>query len=55
MFLIIEKNNPHAVHGIFDTEERAIRHLTTVIPTYVSLGYFMDKTLTPDSFVVVRR
>lgn len=53
MFKIIEKKNPLAVHGLFDSRERAERHLTDVIPDYVRRGYFMDKTLTADSFEVV--
>jgi len=55
MFCIVEKNNHLAIHSVFDTEERAVRHLSVVIPEYVARGFFMDKTLTPDSFVVVRR
>lgn len=55
MFYIVEKNNPLAIHGIFDTEDRAIRHLAEVIPDYVARGFFMDKTLTPDSFIIQQR
>lgn len=47
---IVEKDNPLAVHGLFDSVERAERHLREVIPVYVARGYFMDKTLTADSF-----
>ena len=50
---IVEKNNPHALHGIFDSRERAERHLTEIIPVYVDRGYFMDKTLTTESFCIV--
>lgn len=54
-FAIIEKNNPLALHGLFDTIERAERHLRDVIPVYVTRGYFMDKTLTANSFVIVQK
>ena len=50
---IVEKDNHNAVHGLFDSVERAERHLTQVIPEYCKLGYFMDKTLTPDSFIII--
>ena len=52
MYKIVEKANRLAVHGIFDTLERAQRHLNYVIPGYVARGYYMDKTLTRDSFEV---
>lgn len=51
-YKIIEKENPLAVHGLFDSKERAERHLRDVIPEYVRRGYFMDKTLTADSFKI---
>jgi hypothetical protein len=50
---LVEKNNHNALHAIFDCYERAERHLKQVIPDYVSRGYFMDKTLTPDSFEII--
>lgn len=52
-FHIVEKNNPLALHGIFHSRERAERHLREVIPEYVAKSYFMDKTLTADSFIIV--
>ena len=52
---LIEKKNPLAVHGIFSSEAGARRHLRETIPVYVARGYFMDKTLTPDCFTIVRR
>lgn len=54
MFKIVEKKNQNAVHGIFDCEKRAQRHLDVVVPEYVRRGYFMDKTLRPDDFEVIR-
>lgn len=53
MYKLVEKNNHLAVHGLFDSKKRAERHLNEVIPKYVERGFFMDKTLTKDSFEVV--
>lgn len=52
-FKLVEKANPLAVHGHFDTKERAERHLSVSIPEYCARGFFMDKTLTPESFEIV--
>lgn len=52
-FKIVEKQNKLAVHGLFYTRERAEHHLIHVIPEYCARGFFMDKTLTPESFVIV--
>lgn len=52
-YKIVEKRNHLAVHGLFDSLERAERHLREVVPTYVARGYYMDKTLTADDFEVV--
>lgn len=54
MFKLVEINNKLAVHGIFDLEERAKKHLEETIPLYVQRGYFMDKTLTADSFKIIK-
>ena len=54
MWKIIEKNNHFAVHGIFDTLERAERHLREVVPVYVARNYYMDKTLRADDFIVAK-
>ena len=53
-FKIVEKKDPLAVHGIFDSYEHAERHLKNVIPDYIKRGFFMDKTLTKDSFEILR-
>ncbi len=50
---LVEKNNPLAVHGIFESVSAAQSHLDKVIPEYVRKGYFMDKTLTAESFKIV--
>ena len=54
MYKIVEKNNILAVHGLFDTKERANNHLNNVIPVYIAKSYFMDKTLTENSFKVIK-
>lgn len=51
-YKIVEKKNPLAVHALFDTLERAERHLNEVIPEYVKRGFFMDKTLTENCFEI---
>lgn len=52
-FHIVEKKNHHALHGIFDSKERAARHLAETIPMYCARGYFMDKTLKTSDFEIV--
>ena len=54
MFKIVEKNNHLAVHGMFDVMYRAEQHLANKIPEYVAKGFFMDKTLTKDSFEIIK-
>ena len=51
-YIIIEKANPLAVHCICDTLDRAQRWIDVNAPEYVAKGYFMDKTLTADSFTI---
>lgn len=52
MFKVIEKRNPLAVHAVCDTHERAQHWIDVKAPEYCSKGYFMDKSLTPDSFTI---
>ena len=52
-YAIVEKANHLAVHGIFDTRERAESFLAGTVPIHVARGYFMDKTLRADSFEVI--
>ncbi len=54
MHKLVEKNNHLAVHALFDTLDRAERHLSVVIPDYVARGFFMDKSLTADSFEIIQ-
>lgn len=49
---IVEKTNPHALHAICETLERAEHWINVKAPEYCAKGYFMDKTLTPDSFTI---
>ena len=51
-FKVIEKQNPLAVHAICDTRERAQFWIDIKAPEYAAKGYFMDKTLTADSFTI---
>lgn len=52
MFQVVEKKNPRAVHCITYTRERAERWIAVTAPDYCRRGYFMDKTLTPESFTI---
>ena len=55
MFKVVEKNNQLAVHCIADTLDRAEHWISTNAVEYCSKGFFMDKTLTPDSFMVIEQ
>ena len=52
MYKIVEKTNPLAVHAHCETLDSAKRWIAVNAPLYCSKGYFMDKTLTPDSFTI---
>lgn len=54
MYKIVEKNNPLAVHCLCDSLERAQHWIDVKAVEYCLNGYFMDKTLTPESFMIVR-
>jgi hypothetical protein len=51
-FLVVEKQNNLAVHAICETLDRAQNWISVKAPEYVRKGYFMDKTLTSDSFTI---
>jgi hypothetical protein len=53
--MIIEKKNPLAVHAYCHSKESAQRWLDVNAPEYAAKGYFMDKTLTADSFEIKER
>lgn len=52
-FWLVEKAKPLALHGIFMSRQSAERHLRDTIPDYCARGYFMDKTLRPESFEII--
>ena len=52
-YYIIEKNKPLHVHAHCSTLESAQYWLKVKAPEYVRRGYYMDKTLTADSFEVL--
>jgi hypothetical protein len=52
MYYVIEKNNPLAVHVHCNTLERAELWIKEKAPVYCAKGFFMDKTLTKDSFTI---
>lgn len=54
-YYVVEKKNPLAVHCIADTRERAEYWVKEKAPLYCSRGYFMDKTITPESFEIRER
>jgi len=49
-YKVIEKNNPLAVHCITWSEQRGLEW----IERYGNSGMFIDKTLTKESFIVVK-
>lgn len=51
---VVEKKNPLALHAICDSKENAEHWIAVNAVNYCKLGYFMDKTLTPDSFMIVK-
>ena len=53
-YKIVEKKNSLAVHGYFHCLQRAQHWLIVNAPMYCAKGYFTDKTLTPDSFTIVK-
>ena len=55
MFALVEKDNHLHLHALFDTQERAEQFLRDIVPLYVQLGYYMDKSLTADSFEIIKR
>ena len=54
IFKIVEKKNPLALHAICSSMKGAELWINEKAPVYWAKGYFEDKTLTPDSFIIVR-
>ena len=50
---VVEKENHLAVHALFDYMERAQQWLNVNAIEYCRKGYFMDKTLTAESFEII--
>ena len=53
LYHIVEKNNHLALHVICETNERAEHWIKVKAPNYCANGFFMDKTLTPESFEIM--
>ena len=49
---VVEKANPLHVHAICGSREGAERWIAELAPVYCERGFFVDKTLTPDSFTI---
>lgn len=49
---VIEKDNPLAVHAVCDSRAGAERWVRELAPLYCARGYFANKALRPDSFVI---
>lgn len=50
---IVEKNNHNALHALCDSQSDARRYLDITVPDHCARGFYMDKTLTPESFEVL--
>lgn len=53
-YLLVEKKNHNAVHGLFYSYESAVKFLSDTVPLYIERGYYMDKTLTVNNFEVIK-
>ena len=51
-WIVVEKANPLHVHAICSSREDAERWISELAPIYCARGFFVDKTLTPDSFTI---
>ena len=54
-YYVVEKKNPLAVHCIADTRERAEHWINNNALLYCARGYFMNKALMPESFMIQER
>lgn len=52
-YALVEKKNELAVHGLFDSKERAELFLSETVPLYVARGYYQDKTLRAEDFKII--
>lgn len=53
MYRIVERNNPLHLHAICGDLEGARYWINTIAPLYCEKGFFMDKTLTHKSFMII--
>lgn len=54
-FDVVEKKNPFHLHAICSTRASAERWIKEPAPEYCAKGFFMDKSLTPESFEIIER
>ena len=54
-YLVVEKDNRLAVHAHCETKESAGKWINKNAVEYCAKRYFMDKTLTPESFEVISK
>jgi len=52
-YKVVEKEKENAVHCICDTKEGAERWIKVNAPEYIEKGFFMDKSLTKNSFKII--
>lgn len=52
IFKVVEKKNHLAVHALCSYKVEAERWIKENAPIYCAKGFFMDKTLTSDSFII---
>lgn len=53
-YKVVEKQNPLVVYGYFYSKERAENWIKVEAKCGCENGWFMDKTLTPESFKVMK-
>lgn len=53
LFSVVEKDNPLHVHALCYSRESAERWIAVNAVAYCARGFFMDKTLTPESFAII--
>ncbi len=55
MYYIVQKRNNTVMHALFETQERAEEFLLNTVPSYCAKGYYMDRSLRPCDFEVIKR
>lgn len=54
-YVVHEKGDRFAIHGIFDTLADAQSYITVSVPKLTSQGYFSDRALNVSSFDILER